>query len=81
MAELLNGLEGRTGVSMESSVHKTRKNSLTSEKAPADVNRLITELRVQRVAMDRAVAAMNRVAANLEDRQPRQSSKRSKHNT
>lgn len=73
LSELLAGLEAgtgeATGPSQGKSAGQTKAKITASAKLPPDVNRLVTELRVQRVTMDRALASLEKLLGSSSGRQ------------
>lgn len=66
LSELFAGLEAGTGAAPQSASELNSRNPkpLPFGKLPPEVNRLVTELRVQRVTMDRALTALNELIAS-----------------
>ena len=66
LSELFAGLEAGTGAAVQSASELNSRNPklLPFGKLPPEVNRLVTELRVQRVTMDRALTALNELSAS-----------------
>lgn len=72
LSELFAGLEAGTEQPSGPRQGKraiTTAPAVSSGKLPPDVNRLVTELRVQRVTMDRALAALEGLLGSSGDRQ------------
>lgn len=80
LSELFAGLETGTEQSSASPQGKrptTEVPTASFGKLPPDVNRLVTELRVQRVTMDRVLAALNEILGSSGDRKRTARSRRS----
>jgi len=70
LSDLFSGLEDRSSAIAARQSDRTRKEPSESsgdrQKLPADVNRLVTELRVQRLTMERALAVLHDVISKPE---------------